>query len=95
MPISITDRIFWARAGLGVLTGVGAELLFEKDYQTGILFGILVYVLSYYGIRRVWGPKMKPEEINKLYTAGLPSFILLFLFFWIFLFTLGLHFLSL
>ena len=95
MPISVTDRIFWLRSGLGVVTGATAQLLFDTDYQTGILLAILVYVLSYYFVRRFFAPRLKPEEQNKMYTAGLGSYILLFLFFWIFLFTLGLHFLSL
>lgn len=95
MPISTTDRIFWLRVGLGVVTGAGAEFLFGKDYESGILLAIIVYMASYYVVRRVFGPRLKPEEQNKIYTAGLGSFILLFLFFWIFLFTLGLHSLAL
>lgn len=95
MPISITDRMFWLRVGFGVATGTLTQLLFDDDYQTGILFGIVMYMVTYYIVRRAWGPRLKPEETNKLYTAGLGSYVLLFLFFWIFLFTVGLHFLHL
>ncbi len=95
MTISYADRIFWMRAGFGVLTGAVSQALFNSDYLSGILFAIVVYVGTFYLARTLWGGKMKPEDQRKVYTAGLGSYILLFLFFWILLFTLGLHYLNL
>jgi len=95
MTISYTDRMFWLRAGLGVLTGAVAQLLFDTDYPTGILFAVVVYLGSYYLVRHLWGSKLKPGDSRKLITAGLGSYALLFLFFWILLFTLGVHYLTL
>jgi hypothetical protein len=89
------DRIFWLRVAFGFLTGVGSQLLFDKDYTSGILLAIVVYLGSYYLVRGIWGSKIKPEEQRKLYTTGLPSYVLFFLFFWILLFTLGVHYLQL
>jgi hypothetical protein len=91
MTITIMDRIFWLRAALGVFTGAISQFLFGTDYQTGILLAITIYLASYYVVKRIWGPKVKPDEMRKLYTAGLPSYVLLFLFFYILLFTVGLH----
>ena len=95
MAISKTDKIFWLRVGLGALTGAIADLAFASDYQSAVLFAIIVYLGSYYLVRRLWGSQFKPEEMSKMYTAGIGSFVLLFIFLYIFLFTLGVHYLSL
>jgi hypothetical protein len=95
MTISYTDRIFWLRAALGVLVGAASQLLFDTDYESGILLAVIIYMGSYYLVKNLWGGKMKPGESRKLVTTGMPSYILLFLFFWIFLFTLGLQYLHL
>jgi len=95
MTISYADRIFWLRVGLGAASGALSDLLFYNDYPSAILFLVVLYLASFYLVRSLWGGKMKPEDQRKLYTSGLGSFILLFLFFWIFLFTLQVHFLHL
>lgn len=95
MTISYTDRIFWLRAALGAGVGALSQLLFDNDYQSGILLVIIVYLGSYYLVKQLWGGKMKPEDSRKLITTGMPSYILLFLFVWILLFTLGVHYLRL
>jgi hypothetical protein len=95
MAITKTDKIFWLRAGLGAATGVVAELLFGTDFESGILLAVILYLASYYLVRRVWGPQFKANEMTKMYTAGVGSYALLFLFLYIFLFTFGLHYLNL
>jgi len=95
MTLSYPDRIFWIRIGFGIMTGFLSELLFYGDFLNGILLAIIVYFASFYLVRTLWGSKIKPEDQRKLYTAGLGSFVLQFLFFWILLFTLGLQYLHL
>jgi ATP/ADP translocase len=95
MTINYADRIFWLRVGFGVGSGALAQLLFDSDYVSGILLAVIVYLVTFYMVKALWGKQMKPEDQRKLYTAGLGSFALLFLFFWIFLFTLGVHYLHL
>jgi len=95
MAISKTDKIFWLRAGLGAVVGILAALLFASDYQTSVLFAIVVYLGSYYLVRRIWGPQFKADEMTKMYTAGIGSYVLLFIFLYILLFTLGVHYLIL
>jgi hypothetical protein len=95
MAISKTDKIFWLRAGLGATAGVLSELLFGTDFESGVLLALVIYLASYYLVRRVWGSQFKPDELTKMYTAGVGSFALLFIFLYIFLFTVGLHYLSL
>jgi hypothetical protein len=105
------DKIFWMRTGLGVLTGCASELFFgcrlssyttggcvggvSPDYQSGILMGTVVFLGSYYLARVLWGKKFPKQDIGKLYTTGLGSYVLLFLFTWILLFTLQVNLLTL
>ena len=95
MAITTTDKIFWLRVGLGGVTGLLADLLFGTDYESAVLLALIVYLASFYLVRSVWGKQFKPNEVNKMYTAGVGSFVLLFLFLYIFLFTYGLHYLNL
>jgi hypothetical protein len=95
MTITYTDRIFWLRVSLGFVVGASSQVLFDTDYTSGILLAITVYLASYYLVKQVWGGKLKPEDSRKLITAGLGSYALFFLFFWILLFTLGVHYLRL
>lgn len=95
LAISKTDKIFWLRVGLGGVAGVLSDLLFGTDYASAVLFAIIVYLGSYYLVRRVWGGQFRPDEMTKMYTAGIGSFVLLFLFLYIFLFTYGIHYLNL
>jgi hypothetical protein len=92
MAINNFDKMFWIRAGLGVAVGAASDLIFGSDYEGGILLAILVYIGTFYLFRGVWGAKIAPTDTRKLVTAGMPSFILLFLFFWILLFTLGVQY---
>ncbi len=95
MALSKTDKIFWLRVGLGGVVGVLCDVLFWTDYTSAVLFAIVVYLGSYYLVRRVWGSQFAANEVNKMYTAGIGSFTLLFIFLYIFLFTYGLHYLAL
>lgn len=95
MALSDLDKIFWLRAAFGAVTGLAADLVFSSDYVDGILLAALVYMGSFYLVRYIWGKRVKPENIRKLYTTALGTFVLTFLFSWIFTFTLGLSFLHL
>lgn len=89
--LTIFDKIFWLRSGLGAVTGILAQYLFGSDYYNGVVLGLLVYLLSYYFARFVWGKTVTKQEMAKLYTSGIGTFVMLYLFFWLLLFTVGLH----
>jgi hypothetical protein len=95
LQLTSLDKIFWTRACLGAVTGTASQLLFASDYQSGVLLATVVFLASYYLVRRLWGKGFKKEEQTKLYTTGLGSYIMLLVFFWILLFTLGVGYLSL
>jgi hypothetical protein len=65
------------------------------DYQTGILLGLGLFLGSYYVFRVTLAKKLTKEQMGKIYTTGAGSFALLFVFFWVLLFTLGVSYLTL
>lgn len=65
------------------------------DYSTGILVGLGLYLLSFYAIKWTIGKRLDKDEQRKIVTTGVGSFLLLFIFTWILLFTLGVTYLNL
>ncbi|MDA4122287.1 MAG: hypothetical protein OK456_03800 [Thaumarchaeota archaeon] len=95
MQFSIFDRIYWLRAGLGLVTGLAVDFLFGKDYTSGLLFGAVVFMASYYLVKARWGSKVTPAEVKKLYYTSIGSYVMIFLFVWILAFTVQLNSLNL
>lgn len=113
MPFTDLDKIFWCRAGLGVLGGTLSELLtgckvvvtspgagacvngLKPDYSTGILIGLFLFISSYYLLRAAFGKRFPKDQQGKIYTTGVGTFALLYVFSWVLLFTLGVTFLNL
>ena len=114
MSITILDKIYWFRAGLGALGGISAELLtgckvlipppasggacvngLSPDYQVGILLGLFIYLATFYVLKWTVGKTFEKDQQRKLYTTGVGSFALLFIFSWLILFTLGVTYLNL
>jgi hypothetical protein len=65
------------------------------DYSSGILLALGLFLGSYYVIRLLWGKRFTKEQMGKIYTTGVGTYALLFIFFWILLFTLGVSYLNL
>jgi hypothetical protein len=95
MPLSDMDKIYWFRVGMGFLAGALADVFFGIDYANGILVALIFFLGSYYLSRFLWGKSFAKEQMNKLYTTGMGSYVMLFLFSWLLLFTLGVHYLTL
>jgi hypothetical protein len=99
--LSVIDKMYWARIALGVVAGVLASGIFtpfkvdttasiaSADFVDGALLGVLVYLGSFYLFRFKWGKVVGKEKVGKLYTTGVGAYVMIFLFFWILLFTLG------
>lgn len=67
----------------GVLTAT-----FSPDYITGVTIGIAIYLATYYFARFVMYRTVGREGQGKIYTTGVGSFAMVFLFTWMLLFTL-------
>jgi len=65
------------------------------DYSTGILIGLFLFLGSYYLIKLTIGKKFPKADQGKIYMTGLGSYALLYIFTWVFLYTLGFTFLNL
>jgi hypothetical protein len=65
------------------------------DFSTGILIGLFIFLGSYYLIKLTIGKKFPKADQGKIYMTGLGSYALLYVFFWVFLYTLGITYLNL
>jgi len=63
-------------------------VLVGTDYASGISIGIAFYLVSYYLPRFTWYRGLGREGQGKVYTTGIGTFIMVFLFSWILFFTL-------
>ena len=81
-----------------VLTAPGAGTCvngLKPDYSTGILIALMLFLLSYYFLKATFGKRFDKNQQGKIYTTGLGSFVLLYVFSWVLLFTLGVTYLNL
>ena len=82
------NTIFWMRAGLGSFTGLLAGLLgFTSDNPAaglGALLAISMYLFSVFLFRGMYQASIEAKDRRKLITTGIGTFIMLFLFTWIF-----------
>ena len=78
----------------GSLAGT-CEVGLVPDYSTGILIGLFIFLGSYYFIKLTIGKKFPKADQGKIYMTGLGSYALLYVFFWVFLYTLGITYLNL
>jgi hypothetical protein len=114
LPLTLFDKIYWLRAGLGALGGISAELLtgckaiipppktgavcvngLSPDFSTGILIGLFLYLATFYLMKWTVGKNLPKDQERKLYTSGVGSFLMLFIFSWVLLYTLGVTYLNL
>ncbi len=89
------DKLYWFRIGFGVVAGVLADVVSGLDTANalwnGMTVGIAFYLLTYYAARYVLYRGLGKEHFSKMYTTGVGSFIMAFLFTWILLFTYFLY----
>lgn len=80
------EIIFWVRAALGVFSGLLAGLLGFVNpnplASLGLFIAIAVYGLSL-GVFLNLMKSLPKTEVSKIYTTGLGTFIMIFLFTWI------------
>jgi hypothetical protein len=87
LPLPSFDKLYWLRAGFAALGGVLSAVLVGSNYLDGVSLGILMYLLSYYVPLFTWY-KGQPREVQgKVYTTGIGTFVMVFLFTWILIFT--------
>ncbi len=88
LSLSPFDKIYWLRVAFGILTGLTAGLLgylgpVQPGAERGVILAIAVYAITYYIGRYRIAKEIKENEVRKVITSGLGSYIILFLFTWI------------
>ena len=86
------DQLFWLRIGLAVLAGAAATFIFEpiegeERRWSSIIFMISIFIVTV-GIGKGMHLQLPKSDRKKLVTTGIGSFIFLYLFSWIFTYTL-------
>jgi len=67
----------------------------SPDYSTGILLGLFVYLATFYVLKWTVGKGFEKDQQRKLYTTGVGGYLMLFVFSWVLLYTLGIAYLNL
>jgi len=86
----LTDRLFWLRIVVAIAGGVIATFAFEdiadveEKRWTSIGFMIALFIATYI-IAKSW--RIKIAKKKKYITTGIGSFVFMYLFFWIFTYT--------
>jgi hypothetical protein len=84
--------LHWIRVGLGGLSGLLAGVLGflttnplnpSSNAYYGLYIAAIVYILSYYLARYFIVRDIPQRDRNKLFTQGIGSFVMMFLFVWI------------
>ena len=86
----LTDRLFWLRIVVAIAGGIIATFAFEdiadveEKRWTSIGFMIALFIATYI-IAKTW--RIKIAKKKKYITTGIGSFVFMYLFFWIFTYT--------
>ncbi len=86
----LTDRLFWLRIAVAIAGGVIATFAFEdiadveEKRWTSIGFMIALFIATYI-IAKSW--RIRIAKKKKYITTGIGSFVFMYLFFWIFTYT--------
>jgi len=78
--------VYWSRVGLGITAGLFCTLLARNSFLSGLSFGILFYILTYYILKRLFVTELKkPSDLFKM---GIGAYFLSLIVSWVLLFSL-------
>ena len=72
--------IYWSRVGLGVIAGLSCTLLGRDSFLSGLSFGILFYILTYYILKMRFVAKV--EKTSELFKMGIGAYFLSLIVSW-------------
>ena len=86
------DKLFWLRVGLAVMAGAAATFIFEpiegeERRWASIGFMIVIFIISI-GIGKGMNLQLPKSDRKKLVTTAIGSYIFIYLFMWIFTYTI-------
>jgi len=78
--------IYWSRVGLGIVAGLLCALLGLDSLLSGVSFGILFYILTYYLLK--WRFVAKVEKQSEVFKMGIFAYFLAWIVGWVLFYTL-------
>lgn len=85
--------LYWSRVGLGILSALICTLLRLDDFISGLSFGVLFYILTFYILKRRFATQI--EKPSKVFTTGIGAYFMSWIVSWTLFYTLTLWFLGL
>jgi len=81
-----SNVLYWGRVGLGVLAALICTLLRLDDFLSGLAFGILFYILTFYILKRRFVAQI--EKPSKVFTMGIGAYFMSWIVSWTLFYTL-------
>jgi len=82
-PLNI---LYWSRVGLGILAALVCTLLRLDDFLSGLAFGILFYIITYYILRRWFA--VQTAKPSKVFTMGIGAYFMSWIVSWALFYTI-------
>ena len=84
-PLNI---LYWSRVGLGILAALICTLLRLDDFVSGLAFGLLFYIITYYILKRRF--VAYAEKPSKVFTMGIGAYFMSWIVSWALFYTIAL-----
>ena len=81
--------IYWSRVVLGIIAGLSCTLVGRDSFLSGLSFGILFYILTYYILKSRFATKV--EKTSQLFMMGIGAYFMSLIVSWALFFTLIYH----
>lgn len=82
-PLTI---VYWSRVGLGIVAALLCALLALDSFLSGLSFGILFYIITYYLLKRLFVAEV--EKSSELFKMGIGAYFLSWIVAWVLFYTL-------
>lgn len=93
MKMKQIDQLFWVRVVLGFIAGLISGIMTFFNYMAyiGLLLALMMYIVSYFIAKYMIKLDLPKDSSYKIFTTGLGSFIILWLFTWIIYYTISIN----
>ncbi|NIP67184.1 hypothetical protein GWN63_04090 [Candidatus Bathyarchaeota archaeon] len=78
--------VYWSKVGLGALAALLCALLPLDSFLSGLSFGLLFYILTYYMFKGLFATKV--EDTGELFKMGIGAYFLSWIVAWVLFYTL-------
>jgi len=86
-PMEPSNVLYWTRVGLGILAAFVCTLLRLDDFISGLSFGILFYIITYYLLKSRFITQV--QKPSKVFTMGIGAYFMSWIVSWTLFYTLA------